>query len=105
MAKLYVETSICLVPYRRRLAKGDDGLVGNAKRPIFLVHLGAGLEEASRGDGNAVKRRLAVLEGIKVLPLTDEAVRLSKALVENGGVPEKALDDALQHRHRRRSWH
>nr|VFK18783.1 MAG: PIN domain-containing protein [Candidatus Kentron sp. LFY] len=53
------------------------------------------VEEASRGDGNAVKRRLAALEGIELLPLTDEAVRLSKALVENGGVPGKALDDAL----------
>nr|VFJ96956.1 MAG: hypothetical protein BECKH772A_GA0070896_101135 [Candidatus Kentron sp. H]VFJ97581.1 MAG: hypothetical protein BECKH772B_GA0070898_1011414 [Candidatus Kentron sp. H]VFK03001.1 MAG: hypothetical protein BECKH772C_GA0070978_101115 [Candidatus Kentron sp. H] len=69
--------------------------MGNPKRSVFLVHLGAGFEEASRGDSSAVKRRLAVLEGIEVLPLTDEAVSLSKALVSHGGVPEKALDDAL----------
>lgn len=51
--------------------------------------------EAGRGDRNAAARRLAALEGLEVLPLTDEAIDLAKALIREGGLPEKALDDAL----------
>nr|VFK17950.1 MAG: hypothetical protein BECKLPF1236A_GA0070988_101856 [Candidatus Kentron sp. LPFa]VFK32478.1 MAG: hypothetical protein BECKLPF1236C_GA0070990_101682 [Candidatus Kentron sp. LPFa] len=80
MAKLYIETSIISYltapapwidywqSHCRRLAKGDYGLVGNSNRPIFLVPLGAGIEEASRGNSKAVNM-LAVVEGIEVLPL------------------------------------
>ena len=53
------------------------------------------IEEASRGDPLAVARRLAVLAGMEVLPLTDEAVDLAKRLLQEGGLPRKALDDAL----------
>nr|VFK50712.1 MAG: Predicted nucleic acid-binding protein, contains PIN domain [Candidatus Kentron sp. TC]VFK59829.1 MAG: Predicted nucleic acid-binding protein, contains PIN domain [Candidatus Kentron sp. TC] len=103
MAKLYIETSI--VSYLTARPSGSLTAAAWQKETMDWWKIQRGrfslcisdlvFEEASRGDGNAVKRRLAVLEGIEVLPLTDEAVRLSKALVENGGVPEKALDDAL----------
>ncbi|MBK8638072.1 MAG: type II toxin-antitoxin system VapC family toxin [Chromatiaceae bacterium] len=53
------------------------------------------IEEASRGDVSAAERRLAALSGLEVLPLTDEATALAKWLLEDGGVPRKALDDAL----------
>nr|VFK56452.1 MAG: Predicted nucleic acid-binding protein, contains PIN domain [Candidatus Kentron sp. TUN]VFK59037.1 MAG: Predicted nucleic acid-binding protein, contains PIN domain [Candidatus Kentron sp. TUN]VFK62759.1 MAG: Predicted nucleic acid-binding protein, contains PIN domain [Candidatus Kentron sp. TUN] len=103
MAKLYIETSI--VSYLTARPSGNLTAAAWQKETMDWWEIQRGrfslcisdlvVEEASRGDGNAVKRRLAVLEGIKLLPLTDEAVGLSKALVENGGVPEKALDDAL----------
>ncbi len=53
------------------------------------------IEEAGRGDNLAAKKRLAKLSGIEILPLNDDVVVLSKALIQEGGVPKKALDDAL----------
>ena len=53
------------------------------------------MEEAQRGDARAAARRLEAMEGIARLPITDAAVRLAKALIDRGGVPRKALDDAL----------
>ena len=53
------------------------------------------IEEASRGDASAASRRLAALEGIEVLQLNKAAVELSKTLIQKGGIPKKALDDAL----------
>jgi predicted nucleic acid-binding protein len=53
------------------------------------------IEEASRGDKIAASRRLAALSDIIILPLNEQALSLSKALINEGGVPLKALDDAL----------
>jgi hypothetical protein len=53
------------------------------------------LEEAGRGDETAASRRLAVIADIQVLSLDDAVVGLSKALIAEGGMPLKALDDAL----------
>lgn len=53
------------------------------------------VEEAGRGDELAVSRRLGALEDIDVLKLDEKSVELSKALIEQGAVPPKALDDAL----------
>lgn len=53
------------------------------------------LEEAGRGDTNAAARRLEALSGIPVLELTDSAVDLASALVGQGALPRKAIDDAL----------
>jgi len=53
------------------------------------------IEEASRGDDTAASRRLEALSGLEVLPLNEKALSLSKALIDEGGVPKKALDDAL----------
>jgi len=53
------------------------------------------IEEAKRGDTHAAARRLEAIEDIALLPITDAAVTLAKALIDDGGVPQKALDDAL----------
>jgi hypothetical protein len=53
------------------------------------------LEEAGMGDSLAASRRLEALAGIPILPLTDSAINLSKVLIQDGGLPVKALDDAL----------
>ena len=53
------------------------------------------LEEAGRGDESAASRRLGALEDIEILQLDKRSVELSKALIEEGAVPRKALDDAL----------
>lgn len=77
------------------LAKGNGRLVGNAKGPVDLYISEVVVEEASRGDDLAVSRRLGALEDIEVLQLDQKSVELSKALIEQGAVPRKALDDAL----------
>jgi hypothetical protein len=53
------------------------------------------LEEAGKGHPKAAARRLAALEEITVLDVTDKAVRLSKALLKDGALPAKALDDSV----------
>ena len=53
------------------------------------------LEEASAGDPDAVQRRLSALEGIPELDITDNARDLSKLLIANTPLPDKAQIDAL----------
>ena len=47
------------------------------------------------GDSAAASRRLEALADIPVLPLNESVVKLSKVLIQEGGLPTKALDDAL----------
>ncbi len=53
------------------------------------------LEEAGMGYGAEASRRLEALADIPVLPLNESVVKLSKVLIQEGGLPTKALDDAL----------
>jgi hypothetical protein len=53
------------------------------------------LEEAGKGHPEAAARRLAALDGIAVLEITDNAVKLSKVLLSQGALPAKALDDSI----------
>jgi hypothetical protein len=47
------------------------------------------------GDVRAAGRRLAALESIPLLDVTDEAVLLAGRLVRDGGLPQKAYVDAF----------
>ncbi len=51
--------------------------------------------EAGAGDTEAARERLAVLEDIESLALTQEAGRLAEALLSGHAIPEKAAEDAL----------
>ena len=53
------------------------------------------LDEAAAGDPLLRARRLRALRGISVLSLTDSAIRLTKELVRQGALPEKAAVDAF----------
>jgi len=53
------------------------------------------IEEAGRGDPRAASKRLAVVEGLPILPLSGDAVGLAASLVDVGALPPKALDDAF----------
>ena len=53
------------------------------------------IEEAGRGDPDAAARRLAALEGVPLLPITDSVAELAKALLDGGALPKNALNDAL----------
>ena len=53
------------------------------------------LQEAGAGDPDASRSRLAVLEGIAILALSDEAVSLAEHLVDVGPIPREDAADAL----------
>ncbi len=53
------------------------------------------IEEASAGDVRAASRRLAALDNMPLLDVTDEAAALASRLVRDGGLPEKAMLDAF----------
>ncbi len=53
------------------------------------------VREATAGDENAVKRRLAILQGLESLALTEEAADLARALIDRGAVPKQSVEDSL----------
>ncbi len=53
------------------------------------------MRESAAGDEQIAPRRLALLEGLPLLDLTDEAVDLGEGLVRDGPLPPVAADDAL----------
>jgi predicted nucleic acid-binding protein len=103
MAKVYIETSI--VSYLT--ARPSSKLIAAAwqketvdwwetQKDRFELYISeVVIEEASRGDEAAAANRLAALEGIEVLAINEASIELSKALIDGGAIPQKALDDAL----------
>jgi len=103
MQKIYIETSI--ISYLT--ARPSSNLIAAAwqketldwwetQRNRFDLYISnIVMEEAGRGDFAAASRRLDVLASIPILPLNEAVVVLSKALIQEGGLPTKALDDAL----------
>ena len=51
--------------------------------------------EASRGYEEAAQKRLALLDGIELLRITEEATQLAQALVTDHAIPEVAAADAV----------
>ncbi len=60
---------------------------------LFVSELVIG--EMSVGDPDAVKRRLAAVENIPELALTNQAEELAAKLLEGAALPQKAKADAL----------
>jgi len=53
------------------------------------------ITEAGRGAAGAAERRLATLEDVGVLEVTEDASRLAEAFIEQHALPAKAAVDAL----------
>ncbi len=53
------------------------------------------MQEIQKGDPEAALKRVYAVEGLPLLPVTEEARRLGHRLVEAGAVPLKALEDAV----------
>jgi hypothetical protein len=53
------------------------------------------ITEAGRGDAGAAARRLAALDDIAILEVTEDASRLAEAFIEQHALPAKAAVDAL----------
>lgn len=52
-------------------------------------------DEAEAGDRGVSQRRLAVLEEIQLLELTEDGLSLANDLVAKGPLPRKAAEDAI----------
>ncbi len=64
-----------------------------AKFELFISQLV--ISEISNGDPEAVKRRIAVVENLPELALTDKAEALAGKLLLGAALPQKAKADAL----------
>jgi hypothetical protein len=53
------------------------------------------LRECGAGDPDAAKKRLAALNNVPLLLITEQALHIAESLVERGIVPAKAAEDAL----------
>lgn len=53
------------------------------------------LDEAMRGDPDAAARRLAALQGVALLDVTDQAEKIAARFLAGGVMPAKAAVDAL----------
>jgi predicted nucleic acid-binding protein len=52
-------------------------------------------DEAKAGDQEMSQRRLAVLETVELLEVTEEGLSLANELVDKGPLPQKAAEDAI----------
>lgn len=103
MSRLYLETSV--VSYLTARPSADIITAAHQlittrwwslRRAQFeVVTSELVLEEAGRGDADAAARRLAVLEGIPRLGITQDASELAWSIVRAHVLPTRAFPDAL----------
>ncbi len=98
---VYIETSV--VSYLT--ARPSRDLVRAAHQAVtqqwwegrhrfLLVAADPVVQEAAAGDPAAAERRLAALEGVRLLELSDAALDLASRLIAYGGLPPRAGVDA-----------
>src|SRR5437870_10402490 len=99
-SKVYVETTVIsylaaspsrniVVAAHQRLTKAwwDQ----RARFELFISQ--AVVDEASRGDASVAKRRLALLDNVPVLALSDDVHEFAHRLLAAGAIPAKAVLD------------
>ena len=103
MKKVYIETTIISYltarPSKNILATAWQELTKEwwtHRRTYFdLFTSELVLAEAYKGDAEAAQRRLNHLEDIPIIATTDSAIEFARRLINEGPLPEKAIDDAL----------
>ncbi len=103
MATVYIETSI--VSHASAWPSSDLSIAAlqmqardwwQMERPRFdLVTSQLVLNEASAGDPSAAADRLKLLDGIPLVPITEQVREIAKALVSPSLIPAQAAADAL----------
>ncbi len=100
--KVYIETSI--PSYLTAKRSRDLIMAANQEmteewwtnREQFDLYISAlVIQEAGSGDKNAAQKRLAALENIPELDVTEEVEYFAEALIQKVPLPEKARIDAL----------
>jgi predicted nucleic acid-binding protein len=102
-ARVYIETSVISYltarPSRDVVAAGHQQISldwwERRRKDFDLVASLLVVNEARLGNPEMARRRLAVLEGIPLLEVTEAAQRLAVAIVQKGLLPETAYPDAL----------
>jgi predicted nucleic acid-binding protein len=103
MAKVYLETSFIsyLASKRSRdlITAGHQQLTQewwDTRQSDFELYVSQRvIDEASARDEEAAQRRLGFLQGLVLLDLNEEVVRLADVLVRNGPFPPVAAADAV----------
>jgi hypothetical protein len=100
--RIYVETSV--ISYLT--ARPSKTIIGAAHQQITmawweqrsdfeLLVSQSVWQECAAGDPVAAQKRLAALEGISVLAITQDMAHLAESLIEQAIIPAKAIEDAL----------
>jgi len=103
MEKVYIETSfisfLSSKPSRNLLATAWQQVSldwWEYRKPLFDLYTSElVIDEAKRGDRNAAERRLAYIEELPVLNVTDSAILLAQRFLDERAMPAKAFGDAL----------
>lgn len=100
--KVYIETSI--VSYLTARQSNDLRAMANkntttewwdSRMPEFDIFISEFVVvESSQGDPDAASKRLAFIDGISELEITEAVRQLGKALIEEGPIPKEAPIDA-----------
>lgn len=101
--KVYIETTV--VSYLTARASGDPIVAGRQaltrqwwedRRQAFdMVISELVFQEAEAGNPEAAKRRMDYLSGMDSLEISEAAVSLAEALIEEGPIPKEHGEDAL----------
>src|SRR5207248_4566737 len=100
---LYLETTVpsylTAWPSRDLIRAGHQQITKEwwrTRRAEFDIYISQFvLDEAAAGDAEAARERMAALQGLPLLDLTDEVVDLAAALKTSLALPEKAVTDAV----------
>ncbi|MCC5644369.1 type II toxin-antitoxin system VapC family toxin [Nostoc sp. CHAB 5824] len=100
---IYIETSIL----GHLTARPTDNLIlaanikitqdwWNENRSLFILYASEIVEdEAAKGDPAIASQRLSMLQSFMLLELTEEALELAQAFLNQSNLPPKASNDAL----------
>lgn len=100
--KVYLETTV--ISYLTAAPSRDIVLAAHQqitrewwerRKDFDLFVSQAVITEAGRGDPAAAARRLAALEEVAILEVTEDAVKVAETLLEEHALPRKAALDAL----------
>ncbi len=100
--KVYIETSV--ISYLT--ARPSKTIIGAAHQQLTrswwerrfeydLLVSQSVWQECAEGDPDAARRRLAALEGLDVLAITEDMISLAEALIAHRLIPAKAIEDSL----------
>jgi hypothetical protein len=102
-ATVYVESSVISYlasrPSRDLIAAARQTITAEwweERRQRYDVYISVLVEdEISQGSPDAAAKRLAIIEGLPALDITDEAKAIAKDLIKQGAIPRNSEEDAL----------
>ncbi len=103
MKRVYMETTISSYlaawPSRDLLQAARQQMThhwwNNERRNYELCISAIVLDEAAAGDSDAAARRMAFLQDLPLLDLTEAVNKVAKAIMESGLLPQSATRDAV----------